>query len=65
MFDHPSSQVSHARLVRVTQAACVAIATASIFASAAYAVGVHRVRFTPPHAHGAPAVAQHAEPKSP
>ena len=65
MFDLPSGQVSQARLASVAQAACVAIATASIFASVAYAVGVHRVRFTPPHAHKAPVVAHHAPTRKP
>lgn len=56
MFDHPYHP-HRARLARVTRAACLAVATASIFASAAYAVGVHRVRYSPPHAHRAPTAA--------
>jgi hypothetical protein len=60
VFDHQTSRISQVRLMRVSEAAVVAVAVAALFASAAYAVGVHRVRYSPPHAHKAPAAAHPA-----
>jgi hypothetical protein len=65
VFDHPTGKVSQVRLMRVSESAVVAIAVASMFASAAYAVGVHRVRYSPPHAHKVPAVAKTTSPTQP
>lgn len=66
MFDHPTGNVSPMRLLRVTEAACAAIAVASLIVSAAtYATSSHTAHSSPAHTQKAPAVAKGATPTNP